>query len=60
MGATTRPVSPEAQRTTAQNLKPYARRCTATATVRDGTEAGLFLTANSIGPGVLVSKTRGA
>jgi|GEM_PF-2929760 len=56
MGATTRPVSPEAQRTTAQNLKPHARRRTATATVRDGTEAGLFLTVNSIGPGGLVSK----
>jgi len=56
MGATTRPILPEAQRTTAQNLKPHARRRTATATAHDGTEAGLFLTKNSIGPGGPVSK----
>src|SRR5664280_2968274 len=54
--ATTRPILPEAQRTTAQNLKPHARRRTATATVHDGTEAGLLLTTNSISSGSLVSK----
>jgi len=54
--ATTRPILPEAQRTTAQNLKPHARRRTATATVHDGTEAGLLLTTNSISSGGLVSK----
>jgi len=50
------PHSPEAQRTTAQDLKPHARRRTATATVHDGTEAGLLLTTNSISSGGLVSK----
>ena len=56
MRATARPISPEVRRTTAQNLKPHARRRMATATIHDGTEAGLFLNTDSIGSRGLVSK----
>jgi hypothetical protein len=56
MRATARPISPEVRRKSAQNLKPHARRRRATATIRDGTEAGLLSNTDSIGPADLVSK----